>query len=256
MTSNKIFDIEESELWIPNGENRIYGRLYNPVSEGKVPAIILGHGYNGSFSDWTNECRYYAEHGFAAYAYDFCGGSVNGKSTGKTTDMTILSEKSDVLSVYTHISSLDKIDGGHIFLMGGSQGGFATALAAEALGDQPAGMILYFPALCIPDNWREMFPEEREIPEEIEFWGMKLGKDFALTARRIRLFSEIGHFSKPVIFFHGEEDPVVPISYSEEAVKNYPSASLIRIAKEGHGFSPAAAGTVMEMVLQFMNENR
>ena len=71
--------------------NTIFGRLYTPKAEGKSPAIILCHGYNGINTDFMTECSYYADNGYIAYAFDFCGGSGAGRclSTGKSTDTTI-----------------------------------------------------------------------------------------------------------------------------------------------------------------------
>ena len=41
-----------------------------------------------------------AELGYASYCFDFCGGSVvKGKSDGKTTDMSVLTEVKDLEAV-------------------------------------------------------------------------------------------------------------------------------------------------------------
>ncbi len=251
----KMYEAQYTDLTVENGENTIFGRLYAPTEDGKYPAIILSHGYNGSFRDWKNECKYYAEHGIAAYAYDFCGGSTHSKSTGATTDMTIFTEKSDLLAVYDKISSLDNVDPERVFLMGGSQGGFVTTLAVEELSDKVKGMILYFPALCVPDNWRDTYKNEADIPDEVDFWGMMLGGNFFKSIRDFQVFDEIGKYSGPVTIFHGDQDQIVPLSYSEKAAELYPNAELTVLPGEGHGFSSGASKEVMEKVLAFMKNN-
>ena len=251
--SKAFCNVEKTELIIKNGANDIYGMLYKPVIEGSFPVVIMGHGYNSSFMEWQWECQYFAERGIAAYAYDFCGGSTQSKSTGKTTDMTIYSEKSDVLAVFHEFSEMENIE--KIYLMGRSQGGFATALAAEELGENAAAMILYFPALCIPDDWRSNYPEGSEIPESLIFWDMELGKDFIETAREMDVFQEIGNYSNPVLIFHGTDDAVVPVSYSEQASEKYPNVTLVKMKGEGHGFSPETAEKAMEQAFLFMCEN-
>lgn len=231
---------------------QIYGRLYAPEQEGSFPAVIIGHGYNGSHLDWTEECSYFAEKGYIAYAYDFRGGSNRSKSSLKTTEMTMETEVSDVCAAFDEISAFPTVKKDRVFLMGGSMGGFASALAAEKISDRAAGMILYFPALCIPDNWRENYPEDSTVPETLDFWEMRIGGDYIRGAKNIQTFERIGHFSGPVLLLHGTEDEVVPISYSEKAVQTYPKAELVSLPGEKHGFSPEGSKLAMKKALEFM----
>ncbi len=242
-------------LEIPNGDNTVYGRIYSPEDKEKHPAIILCHGYNGTNNDFVNECRLYAENGYVAYAFDFCGGSARSMSKGlKTTEMTIFTEKSDLIAVYNYIAGLDIVDPSQIFLFGGSQGGLVTTLATEELGPEKVkGMALYFPALCIPDNWRTTYPDVSKIPEVNDFWGMKLGKNFFTSIHDFKVFDNIGKYSNDVLILHGDKDAIVPLSYSQKAVEIYPSAKLITMPGEGHGFTPAGGKTAREEVLAYLN---
>lgn len=247
--------ISIEELSIPNGENSIYGRIYTPAGEGKYPVVILSHGYNGTNNDFTSECRYFAQNGYIACAYDFCGGSVNSKSSGKSTDMTISTEKSDLKAVFEYLESMENVDTSNMFLLGGSQGGFVTSLVTEEIGEKVKGMILYFPALCIPDNWRHTYPKVENIPETTELWGLTLGKKFFEEIHDFYTFDNIGTYEKDVLIFHGDRDDIVPLSYSQQAQKKYPHAELITMKGEGHGFSPAGAKTVKEKVLEFLQNH-
>ena len=91
------------ELIITSENRSIYGILYEPEGDFMHPAIIMSHGYNGSHGDWYNEGKYYSEHGYVVYAYDFCGGSTSSRSSGSSTEMTISSEIDDLLTVYSYI---------------------------------------------------------------------------------------------------------------------------------------------------------
>lgn len=248
--------IKTEELRIENGDNTIYGKLYTPKEEGTYPAIILSHGYNGSNSDWIKECTYYAQNGYVAYAFDFCGGSANAKSTGASTDMTIFTEKNDLLAVYEKIAGLDCVDSDKVFLMGGSQGGLVTTLATEELQDKVAGMILYFPAFCIADDWQKKYTSLDQVEETIDFWGLTLGKGFVEAIFDFNVFENIGTYEGDVLIMHGDKDAIVPLSYSEEAVKLYKNAELITMPGEGHGFTPTGAKTAMDKTLNFMEEHR
>lgn len=176
-------------------------------------------------------------------------------STGSTADMTIGTETENLLAVYGAISSLPFVDPEKVFLMGGSMGGFVSALTAERLKEKVRALILYFPALCIPDNWRDKYPEGEQIPEVIDFWNMKLGRRFAEEVREIRTFDEIGKYPGPVLIFHGTDDVVVPIAYSEKAADIYPEAELRVLPGEGHGFNADAGEKVIREVFDFVKQN-
>lgn len=243
------------ELIIKENNKEIYGKIYSPEKEGKYPAIILSHGYNGINSDFVKECTYFAENGYVAYAYDFCGGSARSKSSGKSTDMTVFTEKEDLLTVFNYIQGLDNVDPEQMFLFGGSQGGFVTTLVAEELMDEVKGMVLYFPALNIPDDWRRTYPTEDKIPETNNFWGLTLGKEFFLSIHDFYTFDNIGSYPNDVLIIYGNKDNIVPYNTMLEAEKAYDSAELIVLENEGHGFSPAGGKKAMEMVLNFLQKH-
>jgi len=246
-------EIIAKEHIITTEDKTIYGNIYMPKEEGKYPAVILSHGYNGVNSDFIRECSYFAENGYVAYAFDFCGGSTRSKSSGFTTDMTLFSEKDDLLTVFENISSLDNVDSERIFLFGASQGGMVSALAAEELKEKVAGMILYYPAFCIPDDWRKKYPNLDNVPETINFWGMNLGRNFAVSIHDFYVFDTIGNYTGDVLIIHGKNDPIVSMGYMEQAKEAYKNIELIVLENEAHGFSASGAKYAMEKALEFMN---
>lgn len=236
-------------------QNTIFGTFYRPDTTEKTPLVIMCHGYNGSADDWVHEGRIFAENGIAAYAFDFCGGSSRSRSKGNTYDMTIFSEKRDLLNVYAFFSEMEGIDSNNIFLFGGSQGGLVSALAADELGDKVAGLAMYFPALCIPDNWRNTYTKLSMIPDRNTFWDMTLGYEFFASIHDFYVFDNIGKFPRNVLIIHGDADPIVPLEYSHKAVETYQSAELLVIEKAGHGFEPEDAKYACEQVLGFLRDN-
>ena len=87
----------ESELIIEKDGKKIYGRLYLPDrGNGRFPLVILGHGYDGSYSDNLDYGRYLSSNGIACYVFDFCGGSEDSKSSGSMEDMSVWTEIEDL----------------------------------------------------------------------------------------------------------------------------------------------------------------
>lgn len=255
MVKDSVFTIKPETLLIKDGEDEIYGKLYAPEKEGVYPAVIVSHGFNGTHTDFAVECQLFAEHGFIVYAYDFCGGSTRSQSRGKTsTEMTIYTEMANLLAVVKKVKSLETVDPSRIFLLGASQGGLVTALVAERIKDEIAGIVLYYPALNIPDDWRSRFAAEADIPETYEpfHWGLLLGKIFFTSIRDLYPFEIIGGFEKEVLLIYGDADPIVPRSYLDKAAKIYQNVKQIVLAGEGHGFSSSGAIAARESVLDFL----
>lgn len=250
-----MYEIRTEELLVPKGEGFIYGRIWAPVTEGKCPAVILSHGYNGCHSDFDAECRYFAENGFIACNFDFCGGSARSRSTGKSVDMTIFTEKADLLAVFEHVAAMAQVDSGAVFLLGGSQGGLVTALAAEELLKRVRGMILYFPACNIPDDWQRRYAGAETLPESFEFWGLTLGKGFIENVLSFASYDHIGAYAGPVLILQGDQDEIVRPEVAQRAAARYGTAEVVIFSGEAHGFTPAGAGKAMKKALQMMQRH-
>lgn len=252
---NETTNIIEKEYIISIADRQIYGKLFYPDDGSKHPAVILSHGYNGCCDDFEVEYRGLAQNGYLAYAYDFCGGSTRSRSTLSTTQMTIFTEIEDLLGVFDNIKSLDIVDSSHIFLLGGSQGGLVTALTAEKISDQIAAMVLYYPALNIPDDWRRNFPLEKDIPETVSFWDMTLSRKFFTTIRDFNTFDNIGSYKGNILVIYGDRDPIIPLGVIDKAVQKYERIDLKILEGEGHGFSPDGRITAIDMVKDFLGQN-
>jgi len=242
------------DYFIEYGSNKIYGKMYTPQKEGVYPAVIMCHGYNGVGTDFVKECTYFAQNGYIAYAFDFCGGSGRSRSSGKSTDMTIFTEKEDLVAVFKHIKELSNVDSDNVFLHGGSQGGLVAALAAEELADEVKGLMLYFPAFNIPYDWTNMHPDVNKIPEVIPWWGLDLGREFAVSIHGYKTFEHIGSYSKNVLILYGAKDAIVQRSYMDKAKEIYKNCELIVYPNEGHGFTPAGVDKAKEELLNFMKK--
>lgn len=228
-------DIRE-KYCVSDGKN-IFGKLYIPDTKAKTyPTVILSHGFNSIGDDMADIALAFAENGFLAYTFDYCGGSTRSHSDGKTTEMSIISEQNDLKAVIDMMSELDISDSRQIYLYGESQGGFVAALTAAEMPERIAAMILLYPAFCIPDQWLSKDPES--MAEPFTFMGdMLLSKKYYDDVPRYDVYDRVSWYNKPVMIYHGDSDEVVDISYSERLINAFPNAKLKVIKGAGHGFS-------------------
>jgi hypothetical protein len=228
----------------------IRGTEYRP-SGSSLPAAVVSHGFMANQNTVRHYASYLAEMGYAAYCFDFNGGSVAGsKSDGKTTDMSVLTEALDLEAVIDHVLQLSYIDAGKgVLLMGCSQGGFVSALTAAKRKEQVSRLVLFYPALCIPDDARAgkmMFArfDPRDVPERINCGPMKLGQHYVTDVLDMDPFAEITPYPGPVLIVHGTRDKIVHPDYAQRAFEAYsrrsaPDASVcLEMIEDGaHGFS-------------------
>ena len=125
-------------------------------------------------------------------------------------------------------------------------------MAAAELQDTISALILIYPALCIPDNWNNHYPEEEAIPDTTRLWGVPLGRHFFQELREINVYETIIRYEGPVQIVHGSKDAIVPLSYSEEAMKRYQNAHIGVIPGAGHGFTPEQRAVSNSFIKEFL----
>ena len=245
------------ELWIENGSRRIFGELFTPAQNiqkrnAQRPIAIIAHGFNGTFDYGRNYFKTMESLGYDCYTFDFPCGSVRSRSDNNTLNMSILDEVSDLKAIVTHFR---KQGHRHIVLIGESQGGLVSALTAAELKDKVSQLVLIYPALCIPDNWRERYPRLQDIQDVTELWGVKMGRRFFEEIHDMRPLDLIGQYRGPVLIVQGDADRVVSMDDSRRAQQLYrPGTHLHVIPGAGHGFKPHEFQQEMEQLLQFMKK--
>lgn len=234
----------------------IYGVACLPKDKRNYPMVIFSHGYNGSYSNFEEYGEYLAAKGIGTYYFDFCGGSAGARSSMATDKMSVFTQQEDLEAVLSEVQKWKEVDKENIFAFGVSQGGLVTALTAEAHKQELRGVLLLYPAFCIPDDWRRKYHTVSNIPEQVPFWGMTIGKSYIESAFEINLAADIGGYDREVLIFHGDQDDIVSQDYSLNISKQYQHARTVIFPGEGHGFTEAATQKVLEMTWQFINENR
>lgn len=241
--------VDSAEVWSERDGNRIFGMMYyNSASSRKQPAVILSHSSSLTHEAMSGYALAIAKMGYAAYCFDFCGGSDKSKSDGKTDEMTVFTEVEDLRAVVKTVKSQANVEPSQVFLLGSSQGGLVSALLADECPDDFAGMILFYPAFNIPEMVK-MFSGFGDWGDFGDFGGMmSMSEAYINSIKDFDVWSHIGKFSKPVCIIHGTADMIVPIANSEKAVGLYPSATLNKIEGANHGFNAANLGSMGSLI--------
>ena len=230
------YKIEEQNITATSGEN-IYGQIYLPNKKNSY-TVILCHGFGGTYEDMAPYAAYLAQYGYVAYVFDFRGGSTSSKSDGATTSMTPLTEKQDLSDVYDFLIKQDYTKTGKVYLIGNSQGGFVSTLYTADHQDNIAGLLLLFPALVIPDNMREQFPDVDQLEDTFFYMLMDIGKEYVLSVYDIDAYTNLQNYDKQVMIHHGIEDTLVPYSSSITACENYGTTCRLILYEGGdHGLN-------------------
>lgn len=240
------------DLWITNGNRRIYGIVSTPTNVERKKVAIVSHGFNGTHHFGRDYFATLNALGYMVYTFDYPNGSIHSRSDNNTMGMSIINEKNDLKAIVHYFQKQPDVDKDNIVLIGESQGGLVSALAAGELGKKISKLVLIYPALGIPENWSARYPAVSDIPDTTRLWNIPLGKRFFEELRGMNVYKTITQFEGPVQIIQGTNDPIVPLSGSEEAVKRYKKAQLKTIPGAGHGFKPEERRISNEFVRDFL----
>ena len=129
-----------------------------------LPLVILSHGLGSDHRIMEPYAESFAENGFAAFVFDYIGGSEESMSDGSMTEMSVLTEAEDLSCILERFRRDSLFSADEIFLFGGSQGGFISAYAAGKHPDEIAGLVLLYPAFNLQDICRALVSDAGEIP--------------------------------------------------------------------------------------------
>ena len=229
--------VRVEETTFPNGEKELYAKIYRPAEEkDKYPAVIISHGFAGSYADNAGRAEYFAQNGFLAVAFDFYGGNRTSKSGGEMKEMSVLTEAEDLNAMMDGVSALPDVDASQLFLLGCSQGGFVSAYVAAQRPEDVKALVLLYPAFSLQDDCWERHGSVENIPEEETVMNQTLGAIYSQDAMSIDIYEVIGGYKGDVLIHHGDIDEVVDLSYSERAAEVYENAELVVIRYGDHGF--------------------
>ena len=245
------------ETWVQNGDHRIYGVAYVPDADGRKPLVIFSHELGNDHTSGERYAERLAEAGYAAYVFDFCGGTVGGnKSDGSNKGMSILTEASDLEAVLEASKSWDFVDPDRIVLLGGSMGGLVTTVVGSTHQEEIAGMILMYPALSAKvDSGAERYESEDEIPDDVSLFGgwIHVGKNYITDLWKVDFNELLSSYQGHMLLLHGDKDGTVPLSWSEDAKEIIPDCEFYVIKNGGHEFFGQPFEDAMSYILPYLD---
>ncbi len=243
------------EFWCKRENNNIYGRLIFPegMDDGRpLPLVICSHGFRTNHGDTLPFAEAFADNGFVAYVFDFCGGSKYSQSDGSSLDMSLFSEQHDLESVAWELSREPFVDHDHIYLFGASQGAVISMMAARANSEIIRSLIMLYPAFNLHDVAHQYFPNRDDIPDSFTQLDLPIGRGYIESGWDYDFYEHMPFFDKHVLLIHGDADDIVPLDYSVRAAQAFPNAQLEVIQGGKHGFDETQVWYAMEKVMDFI----
>ena len=149
-----LFSVEREGFSCERDGLTIKGTVFLPKGKTDCPIAVISHGFMANQMFSQIHAQNLAKMGYAAFCFDFCGGTLVGSSDGDSTDMSVLTEVEDLKAVIEFAKSQSYTDENELVLLGCSQGGFVSAIVAAEMKEEVDALILLYPALCIPDDAR------------------------------------------------------------------------------------------------------
>ena len=244
---------------IQDGVRKLNGQIYIPNSKNKVPLVIFAHGFNGSYRQGRVYAELLASRGYAVYTFDFVNGGPKSQSTSNAKELTVTSQVEDLKSVLKISQEWTEVEPNQTNLLGISQGGLVASLVASQEPKNVQSLLLMYPAFVISELPHQVYDSLDQIPEESKIFDqfdMEISPNYLLDVWPIHIYTELAKYPGPVLILHGNQDEIVPFSYSEKARPYLQNGQVQIIDGAGHDFSGDYFPTITYPILKFLQDNQ
>lgn len=224
------YSVQSTELYFTGSHGRkIHGYRYRPIDfeDDKYPTILLAHGLGSRAMDIRNDATAFSKHGFQCFTFDFCGGGPGTKSDGLFSELTIDSEIEDYEVFWNYVTSDSSVDKDNLFTFGASFGAAITVISKVKYKLQPKASILEYPAFDFSDELPDHLAEigaPKTLIESVKPYINHFNMEY------------LGNYNVSTLIMHGDNDTMVDISNSFNALKYLPRADLQIVEGGGHTF--------------------
>lgn len=231
---------KSQDVTIDGDHGKLAAILQTPDGQAKYPLVVLCHGFTANkehllLSTLADDLE---AAGIASIRFDFNG---HGKSGGDFQNMTVLNEIADAKKVCDYARHLPGVT--NIGVAGHSQGGVVTSMLAGELGAKKIKcIVLLAPAAVLRDDALrgDLFGSKYDAlnpPEFVEiFRGLKVGRDYILTAQTLPIFETAEKFTNPALMIHGTGDIIVSYTYSLSYKKIFKRGEVELLDGVDHSF--------------------
>lgn len=244
---------------IQDGVRKLNGQIYIPNSKNKVPLVIFAHGFNGSYRQGRVYAELLASRGYAVYTFDFVHGGPKSQSSSNAKELTVTSQVEDLKSVLKVSQEWTEIEPKQTNLLGISQGGLVASLVASQEPESIQSLLLMYPAFVISELPHQVYDSLEQIPEESKIFDqfdMEISPNYLLDVWPIHIYTELSKYPGPVLILHGNQDEIVPFSYSEKARPYLQNGQVQIIDGAGHDFSGDYFPAITYPILKFLQDNQ
>src|SRR6478609_2507827 len=203
---------------------QVNGKKIQGYKWGKVPVVVFVHGWAGRATQFRKFIEVFTENGFQAVAFD---GPAHGRSDGSTTS---LSEFKAVLEQLFKLLPTEPVAAiTHSF------GGAATLYSI--MSGVPITKLINIASPTIADEIINTFLSTINGTKKTgDYFKEHMKKTTGRPFNESSSMYFIQHLSQPLnlLLIHDEEDKDAIIRHSEELIRVFPSARLIRTKGLGH----------------------
>lgn len=225
-TAADFENLQASPIQFPNAKKQtLRGFLYRTENNSSPKGLLLFvHGMGGGHQSYTTEINYFAQHGYWVLAYDNTGTIA---SDGKSL-VGMPQSVRDIQAACRYIRQDKVLSALPLLLAGHSWGGYAVCRALHALPDCKG--VLAFSA---PDDVPTLLcaQAKAQTNKSIDFIKPFLRLYEALrfgSSAAKRTADCLQNTTAPVLLFHGDRDPVVPLSNATAAAKSVQKMENVR----------------------------
>ena len=243
------------EWWVESAKGALYGQIYIPERKERCPLVIFSHELFQTYRSGIPYAERLAALGYAVYLFDLRNTSPDSRSGTELTEMSVMTNAEDLYAVMQAAGTWDFVQPGRLALIGASQGGFASAAVAAAHPKEVTALVLLYPALGIQRD-ADRYPSREEIPETFRFHGwFTAGRAYLADLWGYDPYKEMEKYPGPVLLLHGTKDPIMSVSYSEQAAAHFPNARLHLIQNGFHGFWDACLEEAADEIAAFLQKH-